>query len=99
MSITTDRNGNALEPGGLYAAFENYDEGSSNPGRLVGYVYWTGVELVHDDDGESFDGDVDYLVPQSGAPINEEMIDEDYLQRMDAIAEARAEYRATGGDL
>lgn len=91
-----DRNGNALEPGALYAAFLEADH-PCDPPSVVAYVYWTGGELVHDDgDHTSFDGHTDYLVRQSTASINASVIDD---QLFDDIAEGIAEYRATGGDL
>jgi len=91
-----DRNGSPLEPGALYAAFVEGNE-PGDPPRLVAYVYWTGAELIHDEgDQDTFDHDVDYLVRQAGATINEDVIDD---SRAEAIAEERAEYRAAGGDL
>lgn len=96
MSTMKDRDGVPLEPGALYAALVEGDELSA-PASVVAYLYWTGVELVHDDgEHDTFTGDADYLVRQAAAPINASMIDEPFF---DAIAEGIAEYRTTGGDL
>lgn len=95
MSNTpTDRNGNTLEPGALYAALAEARE-PTDPPRVVAYVYWTGRELVHDDgDHEVFDADVDCLVRQACASINASVIDE---QLFDDFDEARAERLAGCG--
>ena len=86
-----DREGNPLEPGALYAAFVTSDEWVGDPPRLVAYLYWTGAELV-DEGGERLDQrletDIDQLVRQTGATINEEMIDD---SQADELLEGSAE--------
>lgn len=90
-----DQAGEPLEPGALYVTMTRDDSGD----RDGPFVYWTGVELIEENSHEPADFDFDYLVRQAGGRINDSVIDNDWIDRMDAIAEERAEYRATGGDL
>lgn len=94
MSTPLDRDGAALTAGALYAAFVEADW-PGDPPQLIGYLYWTGTELV-DEGGDPVDIDIDSLVRQWTHDPNPEMIDSSLVE---AIAEARAEYHATGGDL
>ena len=77
-----DRDGASLVPGALYAAFVNA-EWPGDPPQIVGYLYWSGSELL-DEGGDSVDMDIDHLVRQLSHNINAEMIDPDYTARMNA---------------
>jgi hypothetical protein len=87
MKTLIDRDGNPLEPGALYCCFLRTDEfESARDGELV---YWTGAELV-DENGEETEAEFDFLVRQTGADINPDMIDN---RPWDIVAEERAEAR------
>jgi hypothetical protein len=72
MKTMIDRDGNPLEPGALYCCFLRTDE--FEPARDGELVYWTGAKLV-DENGDETEAEFDFLVRQTGADINPDMID------------------------